>query len=122
MTFSPFLIITLKVFLTRGILSREDKSTGMTNKGMWDMANQSASVWKKDPKVEGCNAEPMTHVLVTASASLLMYFRVRKIYKKSTKLEFGFSSWSHFARMPTEFLFQLGGLSAKRPRTSGAVI
>lgn len=56
------------------------------------MANQSVSVWKKDPKVEGCNAEAMTHVLETASASLLMYFRVRK----STKLEFGFSSWSHF--------------------------
>lgn len=59
MTFSLFLIITLKVFLTRGTLSREDKSTGMTNKGIWDIANESVSAWKKDPKVEGCNAEAM---------------------------------------------------------------
>lgn len=60
------------------------------------------------------------YVLETASASLLMYFRVRK----STKLEFGFHHGPTLvsARMPTEFLFQLGGLSAKLPRTSGAVI
>lgn len=119
-TFSLFLIITLKVFLTCSTSLMKIKALGWQVKTSGTLLIKAFTSRRKILMWRNAHGGHDS-CFRAASANFLMDLRVRK----STKLEFRFLLWSHSTlstRMSTEFLFQLGELSKRLPFTSSTVI